>query len=469
MWKLDSNRADFLELIPRLIGGENINVKEIRSLSRMGRLQKDLCLVWLKNPENEAVFPSFIIVNDGEKRDFLAWINTYAPFLRPLTGKIHVLEYQNFINTSKRKAPINKRRFLGAAIGLMIAEANLNKPYNKRSYPTYRECLATLGFSLGSALFSGVSNDDFAYTAASWGHAQKNSRRVKPNFEHINMLLEPWGILIDLCNNGFSGKSRQNDLWSDEQDIYTIVMELLNKGSVSSKTFKSLIEGLSIPSKLVDLVLKGTRESRIVAFENLLMLLLENSKNDKRNVADFVIGYLLNQLEPGTLDYMSLALPITVHKPQPNLWYGMIAGLSTNTSVFNYASGIGWDIALELDNNDLTTAPSCDMDLAEFEMLLDSERIMGFEKSKRYGSYVVELMPNVNTIVAFKSEQDSMSARSELQNSSINEASIKQVINDMNLALQKLTLAKSSLEREVTMDRSSTTRPKRNEYSNRKR
>lgn len=469
MWKLNLKRADFLEIIPRLINGYDIDATEIRTLSKVGRLSSELCLVWNERPNVEAVFPSIIIVGDGEKRDFLAWVSTYASFLRPLTGKTHVIEYENFLNITNRRIPKNKKHYLGSVIGLIAAEVNLNRQLkHEKSKITYRECLETLSFSLGNALFSGVSTDEFAYTAVSWNRVQKSSRRTGTAVENIKTFLEPWGVLIDICN-GLSSKTKQSDLWSEDQYIYKAVSEILNNGSISSKTLNLLIEELSIPSSFITHVFDGNRESRVIALEQLI-LFLGKSRYEHNNVASFIIGYLLNQLEPGTLEYLSLSHTLVAPKIQPILWYGLIAGLHPNTSVFEYASGMGWNMALKLgEQNGLLDPPTCDMDIEEFEMLLDSTKVLGFEKSKRYGSYVIELLSGVDTIVAFKPDNENINSQQDLLGSGINTANIARNINEINLALQKLSYAKSSIEKELSKDIDTSTRQRQNNYNYNKR
>jgi len=465
MWLLNTKREDLVDNLRQSLRGELRKIKRISELSEFPVDVVGLWLVWGETPKEECFLPSLIIVADGEKRDFLAWANTYLPSLHPITHICRVLEYNTFMRLEKRSSADTTKGYLGAAVGLVISEAISNQAVFKRKGElTYRDCLETFSFSFGNALFSGATPEELIGISKSWFRAQKTSRRLNVAMEDIEILLGPWSVLAELCGKIIPRDKR----WSNDPDILKVVSALVKSGDVPSRLHKKLAKTLSVSEELLNLAGEGTRESRVVALEKALYT-IGNGKGGRSTLATFVASYLVSLLAPGSLEYISLLTPTGEPRTETSLWYGLLGGLHPNTDVFDAAVGLGWNLAIELTRrSSVFDPPSSDLDIDELDMLMDSERKHSMNKAQRAGGLTVELALGSETVVAIGSSiDDKRTVQSDLFDQREAWPNVERVMKDVEGAMRRLDYAKARLEK-LANQSSTTPRSSRSNSKTRK-
>jgi hypothetical protein len=443
MWLLHTNREELIEVFRQSLKGNLSNVVYESDFSRNKLDVGELYLVWGVDPGEELFLPSIVIVADGEKRDFLAWVGTYIASLRPITRVCRVLEYSAFKQYQSRKQADGIGRYLGAAVGLILSEAIISRAVSRRQKKlSFRDCLETFSFAFGSALFSGASSEELSRVSHDWYEAQQVSRRLRISVNDVEVMQKPWNTLADLCGGVPTKKSK-----TKESDILELVSALRDGINIPGRLFKNLAKRLSINENVFTLTGEGTREGRVIALEEALRA-IENSSDSEKSLAAFAKGYLFSQLETGSLDYISLFTQANWSLSEMALWYGFLAGLHPDTSIFDSADGVGWDVAIELvRKDDILQRPNNDLDKDEFAMLMTSERAFPDNKARRVGSLTIELTPGSETVVAIEPSYDEkLIAQRDLFDKHGSWPGAASAIMDIESAMKHLVALRANLE-----------------------
>ncbi|MEN8136227.1 MAG: hypothetical protein ABFS18_11930 [Thermodesulfobacteriota bacterium] len=446
MWSIYIKREQLLDTLQLAISGEITGAKQIRTPQEISiNITAGLCLLWKTSPRTD-LSPPLIVVADGTKRDFLAWLATYYPPLRPITRDCRVLEYTNLVRVFERKTNSNTfNKYLGVTVGLIVSEAILNNAANNiQRDVTFRDCLETFSFSFGRALLDRASFEDLSLVEKLWRKAQKNSSRTHALTDNVIARKTPWSLLAMMLNQDqFLKKS-----WSNESSVVCLTKEIENNKKISKNLLHKVSKSLDIPSNLFELTGEGSRESRMVALEEIYSKINEGNLS-RSCLAQFVSAFLVYQLEPGTLNYLSLLISEKHLSSEVAMWYGFLAGLTPRTKVLLSKSGLGLSVANELIRKEsVFDCLNVDLDAEELDMLIDSESYLSTNKAQRAGSLTVELIPGVKTLLATgENDHKKIPGQKSLFEQELPVKEAKRILCDLDNAMRHLKYVHTDLKK----------------------
>lgn len=443
MWLLQTTREELVDKFRQALRGELRDARRVEDKKELLANAKGFCLLWNEPPDRERFLPAVVLVENGQKRDLLAWIGTYIPTLRPFTHLAHVLERKNLEQIVARDKIGSSKRYIAAAVGLVIAEATTQKLVTNTRRPlSYTDYLETFAFCFTRALLSGATFEELETLFRTWVKAQILGGHFRSPHEDLDKVIAPFAILAALCDRVPS--HNQNPV---DGEIFSVVQEISKNGKISRQLQTNIARSSSLPVQLFDGVSEGTRESRVQALEEALLFVAKGI-GVRPSIGMFIAGYLVSQVAPGSLEYMSLITSATQVHSEMTLWYGLLAGLHPDGNILDFEGGLGWHIASELiRSSDPFSRPVADMDIVEFEMLSGSERsILG--QGKFQGSFSIELIPGSETTVKIAPSNISQpeAQRGLFESERLTHEST-QLLSDINAAMRNLQQIRLKIER----------------------
>src|SRR4051794_23734945 len=92
MWASVLNRREVLDILSPGKGTRGgIDARKVDDLPRSTK-PEDVVAVWPTDPANGHLLPAMFVINDGDSREFLAWVSTYVRELLPFTSFCRVVE-----------------------------------------------------------------------------------------------------------------------------------------------------------------------------------------------------------------------------------------------------------------------------------------------------------------------------------------------------------------------------------------
>lgn len=349
--------------------------------------------IWSRDPANHAALPEVLLTADGQERDWLAWLATFAPTLRPFTAYCRVLGISVFRELQEAAKEPALGRIENACVGLILGEvlsseevlARLREPFTASS------CASALSFALTREL-------------------AMHSRRVFKS-EHLP---GRWSLVRQL--------TRQRERTLDVGEIVAVaeVLRALACGGVASGVDPVLLpasqqvleagelnlgsEGLGSGFDAAAREMTGPREDRVAAFERALRHQLTNKGPQ---VEGFAWGYLASRINPGSITHAPLLASVLQRAPSALLWYGVLAGFAADSGVLSEFGGIGRRVLRDLVMaDDLVGRPRADLAAGELEILLGVDRAGEFSVTSP-SQIVVELEPRIWTVVNWSSRMRS--------------------------------------------------------------
>jgi hypothetical protein len=142
-------------------------------------------------------------------------------------------------------------------------------------------------------------------------------------------------------------------------------------------------------------LMNGPREERVTMFERYVEMLLQGASRDP-SFTEFICGYLLSLISPGTLEHTHLLIPSLERVPGALLWYGLCAGLERGSKISRHFGGLGRRMLRDLLRSEtLLDLPTCDIAISELEVLAAAPDMLEFRRANQ-NSVVVELAPFIN-------------------------------------------------------------------------
>jgi hypothetical protein len=210
-----------------------------------------------------------------------------------------------------------------------------------------------------------------------------------------NEINEVWAVVLNVV--GGSSVAQQKS--PPEPLLIEAVRGVKSDGLVPKEIWKKLAARVlrDVPPTES---LEGPREARVRAVEHTIRE-LANRREGSRLERGFVAGYMASRIQPGSLDHFAVLFPAVAELRESLLWYGACAGLSPDSAVASYGSGLGWLLKREVRRpTHWLDRPNCDIALSEMSVLMG-----GREGSKptiptvSSGVLKVELVPLVSTSV----------------------------------------------------------------------
>ncbi|MGK3995651.1 hypothetical protein [Sorangium sp. So ce1024] len=350
---------------------------------------QSVAAIWGRDPVDRPELPDVLVTADGQERDWIAWLTTFAPTLRPFTAFCRVMGKTSFERHLNSFGLPDLGRFENACVGLVLGEvlssedalARLREPL------TASACASVLSFAIARelAVYRYPVHDE-ADLPARWSLVRRLTRQRERGLDtrqivavgdvlrallrgHINTNIDP--LLLQACEE------------------LALRGELVASARAISPAFERAVHEMT-----------GTREERVAVFERAVS---QPVVGVDAQLGAFSIGYLASRINPGTLAHASLLLGALRHYPSAMLWYGFCAGLSEESSVVSELGGVGRRVLRDLTASDeFIGRPRTDVSAAELEILLDGNRADEFPVTSP-SQLSVELEPGVWTVVNWSS------------------------------------------------------------------
>jgi hypothetical protein len=393
MWALPGDKKILLDLF----GKEQVHQRPVCEVTpdTLARYSSDeLLFLWASEPR-ERRLPDVVVVRPDEMREFIAWATTVIDGYRPFTAFFKVVDRKQAELAIEDREP-RLDRLENPLVGLILGETlTLSANQESISALSLLPCESTYSFSFARAFALGChqrsSNGD--PIAAPWALARRLTRQT-PRRLGDESLQTALSVITALAAD-----TKRADHLNIPEFIRETCCELYSQGEV--KRSWSVL-GNRLPS--LDLLMKdmrGPRELRVLTFERVL-----GEPNDLDTpTSSFLAGLLANQVAPGTFDHVDLLVPYLPKYPMALVWYGLCAGLYSDSEVQQVGNCIGRRIVRDLLVPDpLVSRPKYDISIAELEVCLDREVAIEFRVASQ-NHIAVEIVPGVPAFMKWPAKE----------------------------------------------------------------
>ncbi len=431
MWSMKVGRKELAEILNsgRLSSWNNLYEAQ-DNLSPLGA-SDEIELLWKYDPmKGGRHLPSAIIVDRQDQKDFLAWINTYVPSIRPLTAYSRVSDRQTALDFLAFHNSPSLGRLEGACLGMIIGETvtYVGKSRSLRNI-THAACLSTLSFTIARAAGISLERRFISEIETRWSRTRELLGASSLPID-ARAVQAAWSVIGHLSEGKIDLPSWQ----PPSQVVLESCSQILSSGEVNH----SELERLSREVPEFDIFrneLSRPREERLSLFERAINT-ISRSQTKSNFAAEFLCGYLASAISPGTLDHLHVVLPHVNAVPSLIIWYGLCAGLSSRDNLCAGLNGLVRRVQRELfRESDFLQTPSCDISFEELQIISKSAREWTDIRTSSAGQFVVELLPCVNSTYALPRTAGALETPSS------------EMLNAMNELRTLLDLAGQSINR----------------------
>jgi len=223
------------------------------------------------------------------------------------------------------------------------------------------------------------------------------------------------------------------------------------------ESIRARIEAFAgLPADL-GLIEAGPKEERVLSVERGLRELATLGKKDKLS-GEFLAGYLTSLIAPGTFDHRHVLEPFLETLPSANLWYGLCAGLHSNSKLRSFGEGIGRRILRDaMYRESYLDRPRGDIALPELEVLASANGGLAVNVTRDTAHLAVEVAPCVNVTMRSGEHRPPDSLRVGKQNELFPQDyqtsdEIRLLLQDLKNSLNKASDIERRIERAIAAD-----------------
>ena len=398
-----SNKETFLDLL---------QVKEVKFSRIYNKIEEipmpvgeEVILVWKEISNDYQFLPIYICTPKGKSREFIAWATTYLKHMRPFTAFVRVVDIEEYIMLERIKNINVSSREINILVGLIIGELLTLQKMGRVKHLNSMAAESTLSYAFAK-LF--MHNLPFKTTDLITQYETTRNLAGVQTLSSKNIQIQLiWSYLQPIIEGDKSILFSRSDL--SYQPIDDILDNLKNGFEIS----KPMIENVLAHSIGLNYI-KDNMEVRVTNFENICSMISEIKISERS--ASFIIGYLANQISPGTLKHQMLLEPYFKRFPNIFVWYGVFAGLTLQSDVMSFSNGLGWQISKQLDRKiNLFEYPESDICFNEYEMLLKTSKPDISFNTQSASNIVVELVPGIKTNVSWPPRKNEVGTNEQEQ------------------------------------------------------
>jgi hypothetical protein len=413
------------------IGGKvAARLRPIRSAQSFALDKAHALAVW-DNEYGEGL-PIFVVTDDGLERDWLAWLVTFAPSVRPVTAHIRVLGLNMFAATLLRVEEGHSQvaGLESAYVGFVLGDAALsgeNWSASNAQRMSAVTCSSTLAFALTRAAHMYGRLVDIGSIVSGW-------QTVRSHMGHRD-----FGRRIDSVPRIASVLSALGaPLAARTLGIVAACDELRREGELQQTRSwaDSVVPGAAD-------ALEGMTGSRSDRFRVLERILAKTEWRDSGNEEQaFVLACLVSQVAPGSVVYASTVAALVDRLPSAQLWYFTCAGLASR-GTFNAEFGpVGRRVLRDIKRDDSPESrPQSDIDWRELDMYLGTRPALGEFVTALSNVAFVELMPCVETAIRLGPSPSSYEAPNEV----VRDPERASIAYELELTMQRLAALRARL------------------------
>jgi hypothetical protein len=432
IWSYEVASQDLLKLIfqPRKIPFKktllnNLNIPEIG-------LGKCLLIVEV-NPEMSDVSDLILISDQSTIESTLPKLISIPGSIAPVTAYCKVWEKNAATKYYNREKRNSNESTLAGLTGLLTAEIYLKYGLD---IDLHRVGLSTanrmFSFSCAKMLFAGCSEMENFKLLEAWYEASYLTQ---------NQLDIKLYSVISYLSNFIRFVSLDNDYDNNSSSIGQAITDW---GYGSGDLFDSLPFGINIHE--ISISLRSlTREEKLNRIENAIKSVRKNSSVDDNLLRDLITGYLISLIDPGSMDFIEMALNLDDKRGYIALTYSMFAGILAGEKFLLKNEGFGKNIFnVNLNQANQLDKSTPDISLEELRLLKNKIKENGFEFRTKTPSIVeVELIPNITGSFINGYRKESSNQNTEKDNST----ALILNLNSKIYELEKLaSMLKSNIE-----------------------
>lgn len=387
----------------------------LRDSLRDAALGKSDVMIWRNDPSAQAELPALIVMDDVKQREFFAWSLTYFREATPLTAFTHVVSPEDMAALIERPEVANLGALENACVGLVLGETEaLRTPGRESTDVALVACKSTYSFLMGRMLAFRSSERVCEEAARRFWRARSltgygygvEAKEVQLGWSVINRLAmgsvgysytdpaSPVGRIARVCSRiQCTEEGYDTDTWSEVAAL---------SGFATTPAYGSH----GVP-----------RERRVAEVESILEKIAPTSARETDyGVGPFIGGFLLSSIAPGTLDHVGL---VTSRISRAVLvWYGLLAGLRTRSSVKLAFGGLGRRIARDmLRSCSVLDSPTCDIGCGELDVASSGTGASLRFRTAAASRLEVEVWPGIDTVVPWPPKGRSDGRRASRQSS----------------------------------------------------
>ena len=467
------SRKSFLDLLQAASAPSQAELNASDRIHSLPHDTEEIQLIWAqenldrrsRRQTTSSLLPGVILVGEGKKRDFLAWAWTYLPEFRPLTAYARVLDADEYRSFSRIQSSPSVGSFEEGCLGMIMGEAATyaESRQDKKLILTPLSCASTFSHAMARILaLSGdgdlLESDEIVCTL--WIKARNLTKQRQTRLKPEELTL-PWRVLLQIyaTEEGYRRSSRDVP-----EIVYDTCLSLTNQSELSPNTWNHLASYYP-ELREAQVEMQSTRERRVLFFEHFL-LSLSGGRSPDPAFASFLCGFLASQIGPGTLDYLSLIIPLLDRFPSALLWYGLCSGLQKRSSLYGFSGGLGRRVLREiLRNETLFDSPQGDLAIAELEVVAVNDTASTEFRTGAQGGLAIEILPLVNTTVRWPIKQAEQPELFPTETTFVDSREVRE-LRDLTIQLDDLRTRISKVQQRISKfvedrDSSEPTRNKR--------
>jgi hypothetical protein len=383
-------------------------------------------LLWESQLDVEnRTLPSFLVLQDGQARDFLAWASTFIGTIKPFTSFVRVLEWSVAQAVFEHFAPTDISRFQNSLVGLIIGESLARNNLSNPSDLAISQCRFTASYTMSRVFFVGLIQSCLDSVMKRYYKIlkQENLDLQGLDFEELYLIWilikrlasadskkpnKSWSQLIQLSR--FGVKESLFDYYMDY--IIDACREIQKTGDISESTWNHLSNNSDLYLEMKE-EMQSTRERRVLFFEKAISsqaiqaIEIPLAKN-------FIAAFLTYKINPGSMSHCSLLDGfIKKHFPTALIWYGFISGLTTKSDVLGSFDCLGRRLIRDITyRSELFDQPTCDVSGDEIDVASSGENQLTYYKKHVEKELKIEIFPHVNMYVPVRVESDNRAVNS---------------------------------------------------------
>jgi len=436
MFLAEMKRAEFLGIVQ----GERVSPRGIREREFVDDegFNGDMLLVWPDRPEPD-LFPSAVILREGDVRDFLAWVATYVTGFRPFTAFCRVTDIQTAARFTRRHGRRLPRELQSVCLGMILGEAAayIGETGTGKGL-SVKACSATYSYVLAKSLWLGANKFGVESVGAAWNRTRDITHQNRLRIP-VGELQRAWSVVGELARS--EEMAYVPPLRGLPSGILEVCFDLYHKGVASRNSLEDLGHG---SRNLLDLIPRSndTREGRVIALE----IALQNLSHVKEETtAAFLAGFLVSQVAPGTMEHLGLLKRWAQSLPSAYVWYGLCAALQRPNNLVGFGDGLGRRMLREVVRNEqFLDEPKCDIALQELELVPNDQWLPEFRSMTASGQLDVELEPCVVTSVRLERHVESGS-NVELFPSQISSTELLDTVRELDMIADRVARTRDKL------------------------
>jgi hypothetical protein len=364
-----------------------------------------ISVCWEERPSGDNPIPELIVVPKGEVREFIAWVSTYLPWLRPFTAFCRVVDDEvalRVIRSSAQKPAMGD--YAPAYIAAVIGECmeHFASRDIRRLNPT--SAMSTYSYALARALSLDLSNEDGLLLTERW----LELRRIAGQPDRVlklDVLREIWDVLAGMRKRSplnVDGPGGIVDRELIEQACESIKLCGRIEGPVWQRLSHLVLGPLDLNTFETG-SMSSTREDRVRLFEKCAET-IRRAMPAGWTLASFLCAYLASQIAPGSAAHAPMVEPFVRQFPGILVWYYVCAGLYPRTAVLSDNDGLGWRVLREvLRRETVFQRPQGDIAFDEFKVLVAGKKHDIPFLSASHTHLSVELFPRVYSVIVWPS------------------------------------------------------------------